>query len=300
MTGSWLTLNNGHLHEAQGALSELSHCSYLFHDDGEESCIRGCYGGSTVVACKLKELDGGVDVYIGIPAAVRCDHLFRAGVTHSIRSTVDSHLTYHGRTAGKKESGEVHLVVDGRNVLKGRANVLEAPLAHSDDLTIFPLPICRLELAESVGTVSTRAEIRNYFELLGPACFFNTLDVYLARRGFMTSLLNGSARIPNVVASVFASTTLEVFKTGRLTRRRGRFPQVLVLQSKRHELIIFAMQEAQHVRYSASALIYFHSRDYLRRLFNRLTLQHEGGYFIDLFESEAGNKPGFYRILDAL
>lgn len=295
-----LPLNNGLLHEAQGVFSELSNCSYFFRGDGLENYIRGCSGGSTVVACKITEKGGRTDLYISIPPNIDCNHYFRTRVTLSSCSSDDSHLTYHGRRTGKKESGEIHLVVGGRNVLKSRANVLEAPLAHSDDLAVFPLPVCRLELAESIKSITPSVDIDNYFELSGSQCFFNTLDMYLARSGFMASLLNGGASIPNIVASVFAWTTLEIFKTGTLIRRRGRFPQVLVLQTRNYELVIFAMQEAQHVRYDKSSLCYFHSRNYLKELFNRFAMGHGGGYFIDSNQNHSSVKPGFFKILDVL
>lgn len=295
-----MSLNNGLPHDRKEVLCDLSKCSYFFNDEGPENFIGGHYAGSTVIACKLTERDGKADLFISIPPNLSCNHFFRARVTHSIVSTSDSHLSYHGRTKAKKESGEIHFVVDGRNVLKERSNLLEAPLAHSDDLALFPLPICRLEFSESIGSITPHVEIRNWFELSGPLCFFNTLDVYLAQKGFMASLLNGSTLIPNIVASIFVFTTLEIFKTGRLTRRRGRVPQVLILQTRRYELIVFAMQEAQHLLYDEGSLSYFHSRNYIKQLFNRFALENDGGYFIELLENESSEKPGFARVLDLL
>ena len=116
----------------------------------------------------------------------------------------------------------------------------------------------------------------------------------------MASLLNGSTLIPNIVASVFAFTTLEISKTGRLIRRRGRVPQVLILQTRRYELIIFAMQEAQHLLYDESSLSYFHSRNYIKQLFNRFAVENGGGYFIDSLENESREKSGFAKVLDSL
>lgn len=251
-------------------------------------------------ACKLAERDGKADLYITVPPDLSCNHFFKAQLTNSIKSTYDSHLTYHGRSKGKKESGEIHVVVDKSNVLKGQSNILEAPLAYSDDLTIFPLPICRFEFSESIDSIKPRIEISNHFELSGPDCFFNTLDIYLARKGFMAALLNGSARIPNIVSSVFAYTTLEAFITGNLVRRRGRFPQVLTLQTHRYEVIIIAMQEAQHLTYEQNSLSYFHSRNYIKVLFNRFAQEYGNGYFIDLREDGLKKKPGFFMIHDIL
>lgn len=295
-----MSLNNGVPHNPKGVWSELSKCSYFFCGEHLVNYLRGCYKGATVVVCKLAEKDGNADLYINIPPNLSCNHFFKTQQTSSIMSTSDSHLTYHGRKKGKKETGEVHVVVDRSNILKGRSNILEAPLAYSTDLTIFPIPICRFEFSESVHSITPRLATSNYFELSGPLCFFNTLDIYLARKDFMAGLLNSRARIPNIVASIFAHTTLETIKTGRLVRRRGRFPQVLILQTQHYEVIVFAVQEAQHLAYKESSLSYFHCRNYIKVLFNRLAQEYGNGYFIDLLESELSKKPGFFKIQDLL
>ncbi len=60
------------------------------------------------------------------------------------------------------------------------------------------------------------------------------------------------------------------------------------------------MQEAQHLLYAESSLCYFHSRNYIKNLLNRYSLETKDGFFIDLLENELNNKPGFINIIDSL
>ena len=293
-------LNNGLLHHPKQNLCHFGRCSYFFTGDKKENFLLGRYKGSKVVACKLAEKNGNLDLYITFPENTYCNHFHKAQITHRIKSTPDSHLSYHGHSKGKKESGETHLIVNGSNLLKGRANVLQAPLSRSGNLAVFPLPICRLELSESPGEITPRALVDNYFELFGQNCFFNTLDMYLARKGYMASLLDRTSLIPEIVASIFAFITLETFKVGRLIPRRGHFPQIVILQTAHFELIIIAMKEAQNAQYNENQLSYFHSRDYFQNLFNRFSIHNEHGYFVDLFETNQKTKEGFVKIMDLL
>lgn len=295
-----MSLNNGRKHRPGDVRCDLTDCTFFFPGRDRKNLLMGHWGASTAVAFAITEAPQKIDVIVSIPPAVTCEHYDKGCLTSSINGGTDTHLTYHGRAKGKKQSGETHLVVDGRKVLKDRANLLEAPLAESDDLCVFPLPLCRLELCDAPGATGTKERIQNWFELTSRDVFFNTLDVYLARKGFTAALLNAEGSIPNVVISIFAYTTLEVFRSGRLIRRRGRYPQVLVLQTRTYELVVIAMQEAQNLTYDGSRLCYFHSRNYIQRLLNRRVLDHTGGYFVDLLEAKNPSDTALPTILDLL
>lgn len=281
-------------------MTEFSKCTFLFRNNEPVNYLRCSLKDENILGFVMTELNDKTDLIIKIPDQFNCYHYYKGRVTNQIVSSPDSHLTYHGTTKGKKETGEIHLDVDGSNPLKGRSNVLAAPLASSDNLSKFPLPICRFELTECINAISLNRNIDNYFETFEERCFFNTLDVYLAKKGFTENFLRGTLRIPEIVLSLFAYTNLEGFKTGKLIRRTGHYPQVIVLQSKEHEVIIINIHEYRNTTYLKNSLYYFHSVNYIEKLFNRYAKEAGPGYFVDLFDNYAQKGPGFFNIQDII
>jgi hypothetical protein len=256
-----LNLNNGKLFDYKKAkiLTTLSRCTYFFRSSTNTNCIRAMYKESNILAFKLKETDNKLDLIIQLPSGFNCIHYYKGKITSQIKSTTNSHLTYHGASKKKKLSGEIHLIIDDNQIMKDRANALEAPLAYSDDLFAFPLPICRFELSTIIESILVKENIHNFFKISGDNCFFNTMDIYIARAGFMELLLNASSKAPEIAVSIFVYTNLEGFRTGKIIRRRGNYPQTIVLQIRNFELIIFNITESQNPFYLYNSLFYFHS-----------------------------------------
>ena len=297
-----MNMNNGKIFDYKSAkgLTELSKCTYFYPSSEKTNYLKATYKQENILAFKFTEENDKVDLIIQIPAEFECYHYFKGKVTQKIISTPITHLTYHGSAKKKKQSGEIHLIVDNVNTLKGKSNVLEAPLAFSDDIYKFPLPICRFELSSKIGSIEMNELVKNYFEILGQECFFNTIDVYLAKAGFLKNSLNGLFSIPEIAFSIFAHTNLEGFKTSKIIRRRGRYPQVLVLQIKNYELIIINIEEAQNKFYAYNRLYYFHSRNYIKTLFSRNAKKVGDGYFIDLEDGYPDKGNGFFKIEDII
>ncbi|MCK9210425.1 MAG: hypothetical protein M0P61_06280 [Ignavibacteriaceae bacterium] len=293
-----MNLNNGEIFDYEKArvLTELSKCTYLYRSAEKTNYLKTTYKQENILAFKFTEENEKVDLIIQIPSEFECYHYFKGKTTQKTISTPRTHLTYHGCSKKKKQSGEIHLVVDDTITLKGKSNVLEAPLAFSDDIYKFPLPICRFEFCSNISSIEINELIPNYFEILGQECFFNTIDVYLAKAGFITNSLNGLLTIPEIAFSIFAHTNLEGFKISKIIRRRGRYPQVLVLQIKNYELIIVNIEEAHNKFYVYNRLYYFHSRNYLKTLFNRNAKKVGEGYFIDLEDGYPDKGDGYFKI----
>jgi len=192
-------------------------------------------------------------------------------------------------------SGEIHLVNNGLKRFSRVSNMVSAPLAFCNDIAKYPLPICRVELSLRAGNLQSRNDIPNFFELHPGDVFFNTVEVHLARSGFLHSVASCSPAISNVLGSIFINTSMQLFYLDRMDRRPGLFPQALALQTKNYELVILATHEYKNSEYQENAFRYFHTEDYFRKLVSRNCLPHAGGWFVDMKPNEA-QKPGFISL----
>lgn len=278
-----IELHNAIPHESskQEYACNLTRCSFYFGGQTKTSnSARATLSGLDVLLFKLQEENGEVDVFISIPDDFLPTHYFQDNATTGQR-TKAAHLTYHGRSKKKKMSGEIHLVSNGHNIFSGTSNMVSAPLAFSSDIPKYPLPICRLELNLSAGRVHPKKYIPNFFELHPGDVFFNTVEIHLARTGFLHSIASCSSEVSPVLGSSFIHTSMHLFYLNKLERRPGLFPQVFALQTKNYELVIFAAHEYKNSQYQENAVRYFHTEDYFRRLVSRNVLPHGDGWFVD-------------------
>lgn len=241
--------------------------------------------GKTVLAFSLSEEQNKTNVYIQLPSLFHCYHFFDGKITSENVSTDNTHLTYHGTQKKLKQSGETHLMVDGQRSLKDRSHILEAPLAVSKILTKYPLPLCRFEFTKTMETIVTEKDIHNEMEIFSDSIYKNTIDVYLTKRDFMHRSIIGDSSVNEIFHSLFNHYTVEgIIKDELILRRSDNLPQIAVLQSSNFELILFNIQEAQHLEYSENKLIYFHSLDYFRRLCKRNVVPAgDGGWFVSKY-----------------
>lgn len=286
--------NNATAHDytKQQYACDLTRCSFYF--DGRSklnNSARATLSGSDVLLFKLEELNGAVDIFVSIPDDFLPTHYFQGNATTDQR-TKAAHLTYHGRSKKKKMSGEIHLVNNGQNKFSGASNFVSAPLAISNDIAKYPLPICRLELNLSAGSVHPKKNIANFFELHPGDVFFNTVEVHLARTGFLHSVASCSPKVSPLLGSIFINSSMHLFYLNRMERRPGLFPQVLALQTKNYELVIFAAHEYKNLQYQENTVRYFHTEDYFQNLVSRNVQAHEGGWFVDQ-QSNLPHKLGF-------
>jgi len=295
-----MDLNNGTLHDSTGQqfLSEISRCTYYFGSGSGENRLKGLFGTKEFVAFCLTESESSVDVYVTIPDGYECIHYRKGSITSSIQSS-DSHLTYHGTPKRKKVTGEIHVVTGQRNPLKGKSPYVEAPLASSSNIKVHPLPICRIELSPDPGELKQQSKTLNYFRTNTPDCFFNTLEVHLARKGYLYDVASTSQAISAIWASVFIHTSLHAYFLGKLERRPGNFPQALCLQTKRFELIVLATREYKNPDYAQNTVKYFHTKDYFHDLGARSVIEHKKGWFIDQVPGSK-QKLGSKRLSDYL
>lgn len=293
-------MNNGLLHNAakQQYMSEMSRCTYYFDTGEYENRLKANYNKKEFAAFCIQESDNLVDVYITIPDGYNCVHYKKGVITSSIKSK-ESHLTYHGHPKRKKLTGEIHIVSSVGNPLKGMSSYTDAPLAASSNIQVHPLPICRIELSEVPGRIYQHPDIRNYFEAKIPDCYFNTLEVHVAKRGYMYNLASANLAIPAAWASLFVHMSMHAYFLGKLERRPGRFPQALCVQTKRYELIVLATHEYKNQRYEKNTIKYFHTKDYFRDLGRRNVIKHQNGWFIDQL-SDLKKKPGSIRLSELL
>ena len=294
-------INNATRHDfsRQEYACDLTGCSYYFGGCGKaDNSVRATLSGSNVLLFKLKERNGAIDVIISVPDDFSPTHYYR-GQRTSDQLTKAAHLTYHGRPKRKKMSGEIHLVNNGLNRFSGASNKVAAPLSFSNDIGKYPLPICRIELSNQAGHLQPQSDISSFFELNPGYAFFNTVEVHLARSGFLHSIASCSLAILNVgdglLGSIFINSNMKLFYLDRLDRRPGLFPQALALQTQNYELVILATHEYKNSEYQKNALRYFHTEDYFRKLVTRNFLPHVGGWFVDMKPNEA-QKPGFTNI----
>lgn len=275
-------MNNGIKHDIRGQKyrSDFSLCTYYFDSHESVAKIKALRDGKPILAFCLKELDGGVDVFITIPDGYECMHFRKGKLTSNIESK-NAHLTYHGIAKRKKMTGEIHISSDGYNPLKGKAPYTEAPNASSSNIELHPLPVCRIELSESTGQIAEHRHIGNYFETQLPKCFFNTIEVHVAKKGYAKKIASASTFISPIWASVFIHMSMHAYFLGRIERRAGHYPQVICLQTDNFELIILATHEYKNATYDSNKLKYFHTKDYFNNLCRRHVIEDENGFFID-------------------
>lgn len=275
-------MNNGIKHDIRGQKyrSDFSLCTYYFDSHESVAKIKALRDGKPILAFCLKELDGGVDVFITIPDGYECMHFRKGKLTSNIESK-NAHLTYHGIAKRKKMTGEIHISSDGYNPLKGKAPYTEAPNASSSNIELHPLPVCRIELSESTGQIAEHRHIGNYFETQLPKCFFNTIEVHVAKKGYAKKIASASTFISPIWASVFIHMSMHAYFLGRIERRAGHYPQVICLQTHNFELIILGTHEYKNATYDSNKLKYFHTKDYFNDLCRRRVIEDENGFFID-------------------
>jgi len=228
-------MNNGipHDYSQQKYACDLSGCTYYFNNHSSNTnMIRALYKGENILFFSIEEHHDFVEIYITIPDSFHCKHYKNGKRTRNSLSK-NAHLTYHGKPKRKKISGEIHIKNNGSNILKGEVDKMEAPIASSSNIEIHPLPICRIELSNTINSITPQKSILNYFEIESKNCFFNTIEVHLARRGYMNNIASVKRNIPDIFSSLFIHTSMHTFFLDKIERRPGHFPQALALQTKK-------------------------------------------------------------------
>lgn len=279
--------------------------TYFYKSVGNENSLRATFDNADVLALKIIDNKSNTDIFISFPEDFVCAHFFRNSPSVSVTSSFGTHLTYHGSSKNKKHSGEIHLKQNSQRILSGRQNLLEAPLASSSNLRKFPLPICRFELTETMRNIKPKNKIHNYFELNNNNGFFlNTIDIYLAKSGFIRKCLVKNETQNEVLLSLFVNSSLRTFSVGELgwegeiMSRAAHFGQLLVLPCINNEIIIFNVLEQQNRSYKTNSLHYFHTKNYFESLTNRnIVVNEEGKIFIDL---KTGNPQKWEMLKDQI
>ena len=185
------------------------------------------------------------------------------------------------------------------NPLKSQADKTEAPEASSENIVLYPLPICRIELADDLCQLNVNSSIKNHFDLNINNVFFNTIKVYIARKGYLHSIASASDQSQNILSSIFVFEDMNLFIGGKMQRRVGCYPQAMALQSNKYELIIIANNELINASYEKNTIQYFQTKNYFKSLCNRNVQSHSNGWFIDQIETSK-RKPGMIRVVDLL
>lgn len=269
--------------------STFTNCVFFFESSAEQNKAKALKDGDTLLAFSLSETKKKIDFYLSLPEGIACEHYKEGKKTNEIVSLRNDHLTYHGNNINKKhkqQKGEIHIKQGKNRVLKERSNILEAPLATSSDISFYPLPLCRVELADGVVPLAEK-DIANYFSLDLKDGFFNTLDIFLAQKGFMKNILTKPYIFPEALLAYFSFVSLEgFFKNNTITRRRGTYPQILVLQSKSIEVIVFCMREDKNQTYEKSSLKYAYSYDYIKEHFQRDVIEAKHSFFFGKYRNK--------------
>lgn len=292
-------MNNGTPHDFshQEYICDLSPCTFHFDNRrSNKNILKAMHENEDVLAFAIQEQPSSVDVFISFPDDYDCVH-YKKGKITSVHVSKKSHLTYHGQPKRKKLSGEIHVKSDGDNPLKGEAAKTEAPIASSSNIEIHPLPICRIELCENPGRIAATLDIENYFQIKSNVVFFNTIEVHLARRGYMNNLASVARVIPDIYSSLFINMSTHAFFLGKIERRPGRYPQALVVQTGKYELIVLATNEFKNPTYKSNTIRYFYTKDYFRDLGARNVISLAQGWFIDQSYGTS-LKPGTVRLSD--
>jgi len=289
-------MNNGtpHDYSQQEYACDLTGCTFYFDNHiSNMNKIRATFKGKNVLLFSIEERTDSVEIYITIPDNFNCIH-YKNGASTKICLSKNAHLTYHGKPKKKKITGEIHIKNDGLNTFKGEVDKIEAPVASSSNIEIHPLPLCRIELSGSMGSVTPKHNIFNYFEVKSEACFFNTIEVHLARRGYMNNIASVARNIPDIYSSLFIHMSMHAFYLDKLERRPGLFPQVIALQTEKFELIMLATHEYKNPSYDTNSVRYFYTKDYFQDLCSRNVIQHTDGWFVDQ-SSKLPLKNGAYK-----
>lgn len=287
-----MSVNNGtkHVYVGQQYISDFTGCTFYYPSNDFENDLRGLYNNKEFVLFNVVEDHDEIDVVISFPNEYDCIHYWKGKETVVTKSK-NAHLTYHGHGKRKKATGEIHIISEGSNPLKGKSPYTESFVSSSSDITNHPLPICRMELTETPGSVKPNKEIGNYFNTDISTCFFNTIEVHLAKKGYLKSL---AAPVPSddPWRSMFIYNSMHTFYLKKIQRRPGWFPQALALQTKSFELIILATREYKNMSYEKNAIRYFQTRDYFRELSKRMVLDHGVGFFIEQSPSKPSSSKG--------
>ena len=265
--------------------STFTNCVFFFESNAEQNKVKALKNDKTILAFSLNETKKKIDFYLSLPERIICEHHKEGVKTSEITSLQNDHLTYHGNNINKKhkeQKGEIHIKKGKNRVLKDKANLLEAPIATSSDISFYPLPLCRVELSDDTVTLGEK-DITNYFSLDLKDGFFNTLDIFLAQKGFMKNVLTKPYIFPKALLAYFSFVSLEgFFDNNKVIRRRGTYPQILVLQSKSFEVIIFCMRESNNQNYKKNTLKYAYSYDYIKEHFQRDVVEGKDSFFFGL------------------
>ena len=259
--------------------------SYFFSSIENSNSLRVNYQEKSVIAFKIIEDQNKTDVYMRFPKNFLCYHYFKGKISDEFTSTENCHLTYHGIQKKQKQSGEIHIVENGKTLLKDQNNKLEAPLAISRILTKFPLPLCRFELITKMEPINIDNNIINVIDLNENGLFKNTIDVYFAKRGFLQQSMNSQSIAPEIFLSIFNYVSLDGLIINELIRRVSSFkPKIAVLQTRNFELILYNIQESRNMVYSVNKLKYFHTRDYFRNICNRKVISlSDNGWLVSKY-----------------
>ncbi|MCF6269886.1 MAG: hypothetical protein L3J41_09255 [Melioribacteraceae bacterium] len=293
-------MNNGikYIHHKYNEyVTELSGCTYFFDNNGaKENKVKAVANGIDNIIFTIKEIDGNVESCIFIPNGFKCQHTKRGIVTTDFYSN-GSHLTYHGNPKRKKMSGQIHIKNGTNNPLIAQSDKTEAPRSSTTDIVLFPLPICRIELANEVEKLNENSFISNYFELKANDVYFNTIKVYIARKGYLRGVASAEKNYRNIFSNIFVYDNMSIITEGKYRRRASCYPQAMALQSENYELIIIATNEVVNKSYDISSIQYFQTKDYFKSLCNRNVLINDSGFFIDQEESR-NIKKGMERVYD--
>jgi len=284
-----MSVNNGKIHDYAGQqyMSDFTRCTFYFPSNNSENNLRGLFSDKEVLLFNMEEKNHDIDVVISFPDNYDCVHYWKGKET-LVNKSQKSHLTYHGSRKRKKATGEIHIVSNGNNPLKGKAPYTESHLASSSNIVDHPLPICRIELSNTPGSVKPQKNIINYFHTDTSKCFFNTIEVSLTKKGYLKSI---AAPIPSndPWRATFIHTSMHSFFLRKTFLRPGWYPQALALQTKTFELIIIATREYRNQSYANNSISYFHTKDYFREMGKRKVIEHRGGFFIDKTPNEPNN-----------
>lgn len=278
---------------------------YFFPSYSNKNLLKGVYNNETKLAMSLEETSNKQDLYVKFGELFEVMHFINNKPTpfyinkkpiYTLTCLKQTHLTYHGKGKNEKQSGEIHIKYEdytpdlGKKpeIEFGTKDLLEAPLSSSSDISKFPIPICRIQLSENIESISTKNEILNSFQIKEENKFLNSIDISIAKKGFIKKCLNGKTDIPEVLISLFFYSNHLTFARGELgfdTELMPRVPgegRIFVLEGKNLEVIIFHFMEYSNPTYSKNEIYYFHTNDYFNRIVMRNYIEEDDKFLVDL------------------
>lgn len=304
-----MRLNNGICFDFTQAniLTPFSKCSFFYKTEELENRIKATYKNEGVIGFHLKDITPNkinkfwsVQIVINFGENYNCQHYYDGRVTNTLKSSKKSHLTYHGQQKNRnKISGEIHIKTNYKRVFSGQQDKLEAPLSNTSNINYYPLPVCRIELSDEIPSVSFEKGINNHFELYSSDCIYNVLEIHLSRKGFLEKLLSQEKSVPEILASLFANTSMHTFMIQETERRPGVCPQLNILQTSNYELIILAGNEIKRPKFDANYVHYFYTKDYYDNIVNR-NVEFFGGSFAISKYREKKKSQNSKRIIDII